>query len=189
MKDRMPLQIDGHNCGVYVIKNVEKLLHSMPTSTRADIDSQFSKYFHRDMYTVSEILEERNIIRDRLRELQSLWENRVQIHSCESESGVLLSDQDAPIEVSRVMGENSTGTDKKKFSLDNRHLNLSTDVIEMDTDVDTDSSMVTVTEIGPSINVTVREVSEVVVSPSVRQSVSQSADWVDECSDIDIDGQ
>mmetsp|Transcript_12532 Transcript_12532/g.17133 ORF Transcript_12532/g.17133 Transcript_12532/m.17133 type:complete len:586 (+) Transcript_12532:334-2091(+) len=73
VKCRVPLQLNGSDCGVFVIKYIENMLQIFPPSTKVEIDSKFSSYIHPGLFTQEEVTLERQLYRTLLSEMEVEW--------------------------------------------------------------------------------------------------------------------
>ena len=72
IKCKVPMQENGFDCGVFVIKYVESLLDIFPSSTQSDIDRKMPQ-LHGGLFTQREITKERILYRELLREIEVTW--------------------------------------------------------------------------------------------------------------------
>lgn len=68
-----PQQINGYDCGVYIIKYVEVWFEEMPTTTRSNQENRLSPPFSNDMFTPQDITQERIKYKNLLIQLAREW--------------------------------------------------------------------------------------------------------------------
>ena len=66
LKLNIPYQHNGYDCGVYVCKNIEKLLELWPESTQHAINTKFTDVLHAAIFTQEDIDTERVLLRSDL---------------------------------------------------------------------------------------------------------------------------
>ena len=89
VKCKVPIQENGFDCGVFVIKFVETLLEVFPTSRESDIDDKMRSQLHGKWFTQQDITEERKTFRQLLAKIEVEWkQSREKLKS----EGVLTED-------------------------------------------------------------------------------------------------
>ena len=73
VKCKVPIQENGFDCGVFVIKFVETLLEVFPTSRESDIDDKMRSQLHGKWFTQQDITEERKTFRQLLAKIEVEW--------------------------------------------------------------------------------------------------------------------
>jgi hypothetical protein len=89
VKCKVPIQENGFDCGVFVIKFVETLLEVFPTSSETDIANNMRSQLHGKWFTQQDITQERKTYRQLLTDIAVEWK---QSREKLKEEGVLTED-------------------------------------------------------------------------------------------------
>ena len=83
VKCKVPQQVNGYDCGIYICKFVETLFHKLPTSTPEDIKNQFTNWWNPKSYSPADITAERKQFLEQLKEIRGvcIWNNNPNINS------------------------------------------------------------------------------------------------------------
>ena len=60
---QVPAQINTYDCGVYLTKYAKLICELYPSSTLTDLSSRFSRWFHTELFSPDDVVQERLKIR------------------------------------------------------------------------------------------------------------------------------
>ncbi|CBJ31398.1 conserved unknown protein [Ectocarpus siliculosus] len=101
-KDLLPLVItespqqgNGCDCGILVLRNAKDILQEWPIATQAEVDDGMQKHFTPELFSPSDISNERRMLRQLLQTYKDRYERELRLREISERRAGVLSDDSA----------------------------------------------------------------------------------------------